>query len=59
MSKRARIGLTPESVGKAIEETKPASMTQLAHEMGYRGSVGSTLTRRFRALFGRKTSPQN
>jgi len=49
-SKRARIGLTPGSVGKAIEEDKPASMTQLAHLLGYAGSVGSSLTGKLRAL---------
>jgi hypothetical protein len=42
--------LTAEALRKAIEERKPASMTQLAHRLGHRGSVGGTLARRLRAL---------
>jgi hypothetical protein len=42
--------LTAETVKKAIEDGKPASMTQLSHLLGYRGSVSSSVTRKFRAL---------
>ena len=49
--RKAKVELTVESVRKAIDEGKPRSMTQLAHKLGYRGSVSSSLTRKFRALF--------
>ena len=42
--------LTAETIRKAIEDGKPASMTQLAHRLGYRGSVSSSVTSKFRAL---------
>ncbi len=47
---KAKVELTAAAVKTVIEERKPSSMTQLAHEFGYRGSVSSTLTRKFRAL---------
>ena len=48
---KAKVELTAEAVRKAIEENKPASMTQLAHGLGYRGSVGGSLAKKFRQLF--------
>jgi hypothetical protein len=48
--KKAKVELSEAEVRKVIEERKPASMTQLAHEFGYRGSVSSTLTKKFRQL---------
>ena len=47
---KARIELTVDAVRKVIEEKKPSSMTQLAHEFGFKGSVGSSLTKKFRQL---------
>ena len=47
---KGRIELTVDAVRKAIGERKPTSMTQLSQHMGYRGSVSSSLTKKFRAL---------
>jgi len=47
---KAKVELTAEAVGKAIEEKRPGSMTQLAHLLGYKGSVSGTLTRKLRQL---------
>lgn len=47
---KAKIEITAESVRKAISDGKPASMTQLAHQLGYSGSVSSSVTRKFRQL---------
>ena len=47
---KAKVELTAEAVRKAIEEKKPTSMTGLAHGLGYKGSVGGSLTKKFRAL---------
>lgn len=47
---KAKTELTEAAVRKAIEEKKPTSMTKLAHELGYKGSVSSTLTKKFRTL---------
>jgi hypothetical protein len=47
---KAKIELTAEVVRKAIEEGKPASMTQLAHSLGYKGSVSGSLTSKLRKL---------
>jgi hypothetical protein len=48
--RKAKMELTAETVRKAIGEGQPASMTQLAHKLGYKGSVSSSLTRKFRLL---------
>jgi hypothetical protein len=42
--------LTAEIVRNAIGEGKPDSMTKLAHLLGYRSSVSSNITRKFRSL---------
>jgi hypothetical protein len=47
---KAKVELTAEALKAVIEGKKPTSMTQLAHELGYKGSVSSTLTRKFRQL---------
>ena len=47
---KAKIELTVEAVRKVIEEKSPSSMTQLAHLLGYRGSVGGSLAKKFRQL---------
>jgi hypothetical protein len=47
---KAKVELSSEVIGKAIEEGKFASMTQLAHHLGYKGSVSSSLTRKLRTL---------
>ena len=47
---KTKAELTVEAVRKVIEEKKPASMTQLAHELGHKGNVSSSLTRKLRAL---------
>ena len=48
--RKAKIELTADTIRKAIEDGKAASMTQLAHQLGYKGSVSSSLTRKFRQL---------
>ncbi len=50
MSRKSKIAITEECVRKAIEDGKLTSMTQLAHEFGYTGSVSSSLTKKFRQL---------
>ncbi len=50
MSRKSKIEITEEFVRKAIEDGKLTSMTQLAHELGYAGSVSSSLTKKFRQL---------
>jgi hypothetical protein len=50
MSRKSKIEITAEIVRKAIENGKLTSMTQLAHELGYAGSVSSSLTKKFRQL---------
>ncbi len=50
MSRKQKIEITEEFVRKAIEDGKLTSMTQLAHEFGYKGSVSSSLTKIFRQL---------
>ncbi len=50
MSRKSKIEITEEFVRKAIEDGKLTSMTQLAHEFGYNGSVSSSLTKKFRQL---------
>ncbi|MEI7989327.1 MAG: hypothetical protein WCI88_09810 [Chloroflexota bacterium] len=50
MSRKSKIEITAEIVSKAIEDGKLTSMTQLAHEFGYKGSVSSSLTKKFRQL---------
>ena len=47
---KSNVELTAEAVRKAIEDGKPTSMTKLAHWLGYKGSVSSGLTRKFRQL---------
>ena len=48
---KARVELSEGSVRAVIERDKPKSLTGLAHGLGYRGSVSSTLTKKFRQLF--------
>jgi hypothetical protein len=50
MSRKSKFAITEEFVRKAIEDGKLTSMTQLAHELGYKGSVSSSLTKKFRQL---------
>jgi len=50
MSRKARVELSADVVRKAIEDGRPSSLTGLAHGLGYRGSVSSSLTAKFRAL---------
>ena len=45
---KAKVELSVESLRAVIEERKPTSMTQLAHLLGYNGSVSSSLTSKFR-----------
>ena len=47
---KAKAELSIESLKAVIGEKKPTSMTKLAHLLGYKGSVSSSLTRKFRAL---------
>ena len=47
---KAKVELSVESLRAVIEAKKPTSMTQLAHGLGYKGSVSSSLTSKFRAL---------
>lgn len=47
---KPKVELTVGAVRKVIDERKPDSMTKLAHGLGYKGSVSSSLTRRLRAL---------
>jgi len=49
--RKPRVELSAETIRKAIEDGKPSSLTGLAHSLGYKGSVSSSLTRKFRALF--------
>ena len=48
MAKKSKVEFTAETLRKAIADGKPASMTQLAHQLGYKGSVSSSLTRKFK-----------
>ena len=45
MSRKSKIEITEEFVRKAIEDGKLTSMTQLAHEFGYKRSVSSSRVR--------------
>lgn len=47
---KAKVELSAESLKAVIDRHKPKSLTGLAHGLGYKGSVSSTLTRKFRAL---------
>lgn len=47
---KAKVELTAEAVKAVIEQDKPKSLTGLAHGLGYKGSVSSTLTRKLRSL---------
>lgn len=47
---KSKMELTADTVRKLIEEKKPSSFTRLAHMLGYKGSVSSSLTKKFRAL---------
>lgn len=47
---KAKAELTASVIGKAIEDGRFASMTQLAHSLGYKGSVSSSLTKKLRTL---------
>jgi len=48
---KAKIELTAEAVKTVIDRNKPKSMTQLAHGLGYKGSVSGSLVKKFRQLF--------
>jgi hypothetical protein len=50
MIKKSKVELSADSVRQAIADVRPASMTQLAHQKGYKGRVCSTLTKKFRVL---------
>lgn len=45
-----KVELSAEVIGKAIEDGHFSSMTQLAHSLGYKGSVSSSLTKKLRQL---------
>ncbi|MEI7560601.1 MAG: hypothetical protein WCJ63_08410 [Actinomycetes bacterium] len=47
---KAKAELTAESLKAVIDEKHPSSMTRLAHEFGYKGSVSGSLAKKFRAL---------
>ena len=47
---KAKVELTAESVKVVIAEKKPTSLTQLAHFLGYKGSVSSGLVKKLRQL---------
>lgn len=47
---KAKREITAESVKAVIKRDKPRSLTGLAHGLGYKGSVSSTLTKKLRAL---------
>jgi hypothetical protein len=47
---KSKMELTADTVRKLIEEKKPSSFTRLAHMLGYKGSVSSSLTKKFRTL---------
>lgn len=47
---KAKTDMTAELVRKTIEANQPKSLSQLAHLLGYKGSVSSTLTKKFRLL---------
>jgi len=47
---KAKVELTAESLKAVIESKHPTSLTQLAHFLGYKGSVSSGLTKKFRGL---------
>jgi hypothetical protein len=48
--KKAKVELIAEAVSKVIEDGKFCSLTGLAHSLGYKGSVSSSLTRKLREL---------
>lgn len=50
MARKSKVELTEKSARQAIADGKPASMTQLSHLLGYKGSVSSSLTKKFRAI---------
>ena len=47
---KAKVELTAETVRTAIEGGKFFSMTQLAHHLGYKGTVSGSLTKKLRQL---------
>ena len=47
---KAKTDMTAELVMKAFEDHQPKSLSQLAHNLGYKGSVSSNLTKKFRTL---------
>jgi hypothetical protein len=47
---KAKAELTAESLKAVIIEKKPSSLTRLAHEFGYTGSVSGSLAKKFRLL---------
>ena len=50
MSRKSKVEITAETVRKAVEDGKFSSLTGLAHSLGYKGSVSSSLTRKLRSL---------
>ena len=49
--RKAKVELTEAAVRAVIERDRPRSLTGIAHGLGYKGSVSSTLTKKFRQLF--------
>lgn len=47
---KAKVWITAESVRQAIEVAKFDSFTELAHALGYKGSISSSVTKKLRAL---------
>jgi hypothetical protein len=47
---KAKREITAEVMKAVIERDRPTSLTGLAHGLGYKGSVSSSLTRKFRQL---------
>lgn len=47
---KSKVELTAETVRAVIERDRPKSLTGLAHGLGYKGSVSSSVTKKFRAL---------
>ena len=50
MSRKSKVEITAEGIRKAISDGKFSSLTGLAHSLGYRGSVSSSLTKKLRAI---------
>ena len=50
MAKQAKVEVTAESIRKAIQIGGADSFTQIAHMLGFKGSVSSSLTKKIRDL---------